>query len=151
MQSLTLQIENLEDSQRLAVALAKVIKAPLEIGLVGGLGAGKTTLVGMILASLGAGNVVSSPTFVLSHEYYLPQFKIEHWDIYRLTSAPEELHDRIQSDVVRLIEWADKDAELLKRMNILVLIDINFSDSLIRKVTIKAEGAIIERLSKALH
>src|SRR5262245_26009535 len=63
----------------------------LVVGLVGPLGAGKTTLVRAVVDGAG-GNpaAVSSPTFVLVQEYP-GRFPIAHLDVYRLKSSQEYL------------------------------------------------------------
>ncbi len=89
-----------------------------EWGLSGQLGAGKTTLVREIVKALGGGDVVSSPTFVLSHEYAVkePALTVEHWDLYRLKSLPEELYYPPDASVLRLIEWPERSDALLARL-----------------------------------
>ena len=103
-------------------ALAQRIAAGLEpgdvLGLVGPLGAGKTTLVRMLLEALGgdAGEVVS-PTFTLV-QHYEARVPLTHVDAYRL-SGPEELrglgHEELfpegadgTSMGATAIEWADR-------------------------------------------
>lgn len=80
----------------------------LSIGLVGELGAGKTTFTKLFLAALGVGEVVSSPTYVLQQNYNTKEFEIEHWDIYRLGDLPVELLDPPETNIIRIIEWANR-------------------------------------------
>lgn len=75
----------------------------------GELGSGKTTLVRSIVQNLGSKVPVSSPTFVLSHEYTIDSGNVlEHWDLYRLSAAPEEILEPPTKDVIRVIEWAER-------------------------------------------
>jgi tRNA threonylcarbamoyladenosine biosynthesis protein TsaE len=79
------------------------------IALIGPLGAGKTTFVRALVAHFGSTDHVSSPTFVLQHEYLLPSGgKVEHWDLFRLQTTPEELELPVSERDVRIVEWAER-------------------------------------------
>ena len=81
--------------------------------LVGDLGAGKTAFVrGLVGATGGDPQDVSSPTFVLMQEY-AGDMTVYHVDLYRL--RPEEvidfepqIHDLIDRGGIVAIEWADR-------------------------------------------
>ena len=92
-----------------AERLAALLVPGITLGLVGELGAGKTTLARYLVKSLGSSEPVSSPTFVLSHEYKLSSGVIvEHWDLYRIKSLPDELRENCPASAIRIIEWADR-------------------------------------------
>ena len=77
----------------------------------GDLGAGKTTLISSIMSLLGVTDEVNSPTYVLQHIYRTNDSQIknvEHWDLYRIGSLPEECEEVVKSDSVRLIEWGER-------------------------------------------
>jgi len=57
------------------------------LGLVGGLGAGKTHFSKGLASGLGFSGAVTSPTFSLVHEYRGGRLPIFHFDFYRLDSA----------------------------------------------------------------
>ena len=59
------------------------------IAMSGQMGSGKTTLVQAIVSQLGSDETVSSPTFGLVHEYYIPNGKLIHMDLYRLEQESE--------------------------------------------------------------
>ena len=89
------------------------------LALVGDLGAGKTQFVKGLAAGLGCRGNVTSPTFVLLHEYAGGRWPLYHFDFYRLESerAAQEigLDDYLKSDGIVVIEWADKFPLLLPR------------------------------------
>jgi len=82
------------------------------LALSGELGAGKTALVRGIAAGLGTpAHQVTSPTFVLIHEYE-GRLPLIHVDLYRLRNGAEAegigLHEYFRGNIVTAIEWADK-------------------------------------------
>lgn len=88
--------------------------APLVFGLSGELGAGKTTLVGGLLAALGHAGPVRSPTYALIEPYHLAGRDIHHCDLYRLRD-PVELNDLGLRDLllprsVLIVEWPERAA-----------------------------------------
>lgn len=98
-------------------AIGRALTGGETLALSGELGAGKTALVRGIAAGLGAPpQAVSSPTFVLIHEYQ-GRLPLVHVDLYRLRSDAEAestgLHDYFHGLTVTAIEWADKFPALL--------------------------------------
>jgi tRNA threonylcarbamoyladenosine biosynthesis protein TsaE len=85
--------------------------------LSGDLGAGKTQFVKGFVAGLGSGAEVTSPTFVLVHEYEDGRLPVYHFDFYRLENSAAVLRlgfdDYVFGDGVSLIEWADRYADLI--------------------------------------
>lgn len=114
MSALSRQLVSLEETDLLAREIATVVAPGDTVALLGGLGAGKTTFTRALVRALGGEDAVTSPTYVLEHEYAVPgRFVIRHWDVYRLGAAPLELLEPTSIDEVRLVEWADKFPELL--------------------------------------
>lgn len=78
----------------------------------GPLGAGKTTLARAFGNALGLEEPVTSPTFVLMHEYVTGRFPALHVDLYRLGEAnahtlQDELLEAVESgESLVLVEWA---------------------------------------------
>ncbi len=112
--------EGMGGAAQALVAQHKIFGAT--IALVGPLGAGKTALVREIASIFGYKDC-SSPTFVLSNVYRLstpPGNEIEHWDVYRLKSPPEELLLPPPPYAARFIEWANLFPELIKEADVVV-------------------------------
>ena len=85
--------------------------------LSGDLGAGKTQFVKGFVAGLGSKSDVTSPTFVLIHEYGDGRLPVYHFDFYRVESREAlsrlGFDDYIFGDGVSLIEWADRYSDLI--------------------------------------
>lgn len=97
------------DTQQFAKEIATRISPGLTVALNGPLGAGKTTFVRYLVKELGSVMAISSPTFVLCHEYKLPSgVRVEHWDLYRVAALPEEFSEPPGADTIRIVEWAEK-------------------------------------------
>jgi tRNA threonylcarbamoyladenosine biosynthesis protein TsaE len=83
----------------------------------GDLGAGKTQFVKGFVAGLGSKADVTSPTFVLLHEYGDGRLPVYHFDFYRVESREAlsrlGFDDYIFGDGVSLIEWADRYSSLI--------------------------------------
>lgn len=94
-------------------------RKPLVFLLYGPLGAGKTVFVKGIGEALGV-DTISSPTFVLVHEYTLTGEveKFFHIDLYRIVDKQEFLHLGIEKDLqpntVTCIEWSENADPIMK-------------------------------------
>jgi tRNA threonylcarbamoyladenosine biosynthesis protein TsaE len=127
---------------RLARALeAAPLAAPLLVTLSGELGAGKTTLVGGLLAALGHAGAVRSPTYTLIEPYRLRQRDIIHCDLYRLRD-PDELDDLGLRELRRpgsilLVEWPEKAAGRLGPADLALLLD--YADPDARSIRLEAQ------------
>ena len=118
-------------AQKYVHALSPRSRATI-VALSGELGAGKTTFVQGVAATLGIRETVASPTFVIEKVYELGGQKWErliHIDAYRLKSA-HELEvlgwKEITADSANLIllEWPERVPELIPRDALRVFIDI---------------------------
>ena len=105
-------LPNLAATERLAAALAPLIRANDAILLEGVLGAGKTAFARALLrAACGDPALeVPSPSFTLVQTYAGPGLTLHHYDLWRLDgpAALEELGwDEARQDAV-LVEWPDR-------------------------------------------
>ncbi|MCA9342745.1 tRNA (adenosine(37)-N6)-threonylcarbamoyltransferase complex ATPase subunit type 1 TsaE [Candidatus Saccharibacteria bacterium] len=107
------QLESLNQEQ--TINIAKSIGFKLQGGecieLIGDIGSGKTTFVRGLAKGAGSSDHISSPTFTISKIYETPNFKIAHFDFYRLHEAgmidheiEEAVHDK---ETVIVVEWSD--------------------------------------------
>lgn len=111
---------SLDDTAALARRIASLLRAGDILALDAPMGAGKTTFVRTLAEAMGTpAGMVSSPTFVLAHQYPTTAGPtLVHVDAYRLTSA-EDLDslgwDRLASAAnIVVIEWAERIAEALE-------------------------------------
>lgn len=119
------------DTARLARILASTLRFGEVVGLQGELGAGKTTLVRSLVGEWrGPESHVASPSFALQHEYPVhldldsSRKKIEHWDLYRLQEAPEDLFEPPDVSTLRLIEWPERSAVVMQQLQVLINIAV---------------------------
>jgi tRNA threonylcarbamoyladenosine biosynthesis protein TsaE len=100
-----------DELRALAAALGRVVGPGDVIGLIGELGAGKTTFVQGLAAGLGVGGV-TSPTFTLIHIHEGGRLVLYHADLYRLEHEAEledvGLDDIYRQDGVCAVEWWDR-------------------------------------------
>ena len=111
----------------LGAALRTSGSGALVIGIEGELGAGKTTLVGGVLAALGVTGAIRSPTYTLIEPYEAAGLHLYHIDLYRLNSAREVealgIRDLLDARAVLLIEWPSRGAGALPTEDLSVAIE----------------------------
>ena len=98
-----------EETEEIALRLAKTLKGTEIIAMFGGLGAGKTAFTRGLARGLGIEDGVSSPTFALVHEYE-GKFPIYHFDMYRINTFDDlyttGFFDYMDNGVM-VIEWSE--------------------------------------------
>ena len=102
-----------KETEELAGTLLKKIKPGSFIFLYGEIGVGKTTFTRYLINQFQKLNKleiteVTSPTFNLLNEYPINNFKINHYDLFRLKSAEEVKNLDLFEDnknIITLVEW----------------------------------------------
>ena len=128
-------------TDRLGQVIGRVLRGGETIALYGPLGAGKTALVRGIAQGLGASPMaVTSPTFVVIHEYHQGRLPLAHIDLYRIRTAHElestGLIEYFSGQTVTAIEWADRGLAALPQDRI----DITLSHRAARSRTIQVRA-----------
>jgi tRNA threonylcarbamoyladenosine biosynthesis protein TsaE len=125
----TLKNQTLKEVQNLAQVLAKKYRhKDVVIGLVGPLGAGKTTFAKSFAAKLGI-RKAKSPSFIISNVYPIGKRKLHHFDFYRLANQKQLAaveFDEILAGINRLmlIEWVDKFPELAEKCDLILTFEV---------------------------
>lgn len=116
----TIKINNLSDLEKFAKSFADSLDRGGVIGLVGDLGAGKTTFVQRVAKALGVKEKVKSPTFILMQSFSTSAAatkrgirRLCHVDAYRLKDDAELFAIGFEeyaadSATLTLVEWADR-------------------------------------------
>ena len=97
------------DTEALAAALARILRAGDVVAVSGELGAGKTTFVRGAARALGVTEPVASPTFTIGHRYDAP-VPVAHLDLYRMNGLdPEEWADLEPyfDGAIAFVEWPE--------------------------------------------
>lgn len=125
---------------KLGSKIAKNLKTPAAIELLGDIGAGKTTLTKGIAKGLEIQEEITSPSFTLSKRYLAPDgTELVHYDFYRLPDPglmSEDLEESVSDpNAVTIVEWAETVADILPKNRIIIKISTNDDGS--REVGIK--------------
>ena len=142
MPTFSLPLPDEAATERLGAALAARLRPRDVVALVGGLGAGKTTLARAVLraASGQPALVVPSPTFTLVEVYDTPGGVFWHFDLYRL-EQPEQVFElgweEARTDGIALVEWAERLGPLLPHERLTVTLSIEGEG---RRATLEGES-----------
>lgn len=156
--TLTIESENLEATDRIGRRLGAALACGQVIALIGPLGSGKTMLVKGMAGGAGVNDLrqVNSPTFVMVNEYdgYSsgPDLRIFHIDAYRLSGSDDLEALGFDEMCVRgavVIEWADRVSELLPTD--VLTIEIEPVDDHRRRLQCTAAGPLARKLIAALR
>ena len=130
-------------TEEFASKFLKKIKPGCSIFLYGEIGVGKTTFIRYLINKFQKINKleiteVTSPTFNLLNEYQINEFKINHYDLFRLKSVEETKNLDLFDDsknTINLIEWPQMVKE--KPKNLIELVFEYGKDHKTRFVQIK--------------
>jgi tRNA threonylcarbamoyladenosine biosynthesis protein TsaE len=151
LNELVIDILDLAATDRLGRLLAETLPDGSVTALIGTLGAGKTRLVQAVAEHSGIQlGVVSSPTFVLLHEYDGDR-PIYHFDAYRLADEEEFRRlgpdDYFEGTGLTFVEWADKFPNVLPEERLEIQIEI--LDGTSRRFRLTAYGEKFSETIKA--
>ena len=132
-----------KETEELAGTFLKKIKPGCCIFLYGEIGVGKTTFIRYLINQFQKLNKleiteVTSPTFNLLNEYQINDFKINHYDLFRLKSTEEIKNLDLFEDnknIITLVEWPQIIKE--KPKNLIELVFEYGKDHKTRSVQIK--------------
>ena len=108
-------VKSLDHLNKISEVILKKLDKKDCLFLIGEIGVGKTTLTRCLINNLQRQKGLSqtevlSPTFNLLYEYEISDFKIMHYDLYRIKETKELKHLGIFSeelDAVKIVEWPD--------------------------------------------
>jgi tRNA threonylcarbamoyladenosine biosynthesis protein TsaE len=120
--AIVVDLPRAEATEALGRALAACVGPGMSIGLIGDLGAGKTTLARGFLRALGVEGRIKSPSYSLLELYEVSSLYLYHFDFYRLID-PEEWHgsgfrEYFNPQAICLVEWPEKAAGLLPALDL---------------------------------
>ena len=132
-----------KETEELASTFLKKIKPGCFVFLYGEIGVGKTTFIRYLINQFQKLNKleiteVTSPTFNLLNEYQINDFKINHYDLFRLKSTEEIKNLDLFEDnknTMTLVEWPQIIKE--KPKNLIELVFEYGKDHKTRSVQIK--------------
>ena len=108
-------VKSLDHLNKISEIILKKLDKKDCLFLIGEIGVGKTTLTRYLINNLQKQKGLSltevlSPTFNLLYEYEINDFKIMHYDLYRIKETKELKHLGIFSeelDAIKIVEWPD--------------------------------------------
>jgi tRNA threonylcarbamoyladenosine biosynthesis protein TsaE len=114
----TIRTRSRSETVGVGASIAEFLRAGDVVILSGELGAGKTALSSGIIAALGCGDQVTSPTFTIMRHHPLAHGgEVLHLDAYRLT-GPDDAEDiglleLLDRGAIAIIEWGERIADAL--------------------------------------
>lgn len=103
---------SVEDTKRIAAALAQCVQPGDIVMLTGDLGAGKTQFAQGFGEALDIDEPIVSPTFNIVLTYPQGRVPLYHFDLYRLDSEDQlediGFYELVEGDGVSLVEWGER-------------------------------------------
>jgi tRNA threonylcarbamoyladenosine biosynthesis protein TsaE len=116
------------ETEAIGRQFAKELNVGSILALEGELGSGKTQFTKGLVAGLESSAPVTSPTFIIIHEYPGGRLPIYHFDFFRLENresvAQLGLDDYFFGDGISVIEWADRFPESIPEQARWILFEI---------------------------
>ena len=135
------------NSEKETIELGKKIASSLKKGMIivltGDLGSGKTKLTEGILTYFGLQEEISSPTFTIVNEYNAKEFKIFHFDVYRLSDVDEFFAiggEEYYEKGVSIVEWGEMIEEILPQDYIKITFSRDLENENTREINIECKG-----------
>jgi tRNA threonylcarbamoyladenosine biosynthesis protein TsaE len=134
---------SVDETRKLAAALAELARPGDLLVLAGDLGAGKTAFVQGFGRGLDVAEPITSPTFTLAQQYE-GRLVVHHLDVYRLAHLAEVaelgLSELLDEGGVTLIEWGDAIAPLLPGDYLEVRLTYGEADDDERRIALRPVG-----------
>ncbi len=115
-----------QETHDLGAQLAHLLNPGDVVLLIGGLGAGKTTLVKGIAQGLGCLGEVTSPTFTIRHNYP-GRIDLVHADLWRLERTAElydlAFEEELEQGSVVVAEWGEAAESLFADQALVIKLD----------------------------
>jgi tRNA threonylcarbamoyladenosine biosynthesis protein TsaE len=133
-------IKHKKDLQAAGKKLLKNYSNSRIFAFYGEIGAGKTTLIKAICESLGATDLVSSPSFTIINEYRQSKGEpLYHIDLYRIKNRNEMLdlgiEEYFSSGSYCFIEWPEIIEEILPASTVKIIISVGINEQRILEIT----------------
>jgi hydrolase, P-loop family len=133
------KVLNFEEIDELVVKMARKLRKGGCLGLIGDLGAGKTTFTKKICKEYNINENIKSPTFTYVIEYQSGDVTVYHFDAYRIINSEEiyeiGFEDYIgEENSVVIVEWANNIIDEMPEDTIYV--EINHNGENTREVSV---------------
>ena len=132
-------------TEAVGTALGKILPAGTVIAYRGDLGAGKTAFTRGLARGLGAGDMVTSPTYTIVNEYLGGRLPLFHFDMYRLGSSDDlwdiGWEDYLDRNGICAVEWSENVADAMEDA-ITITIEKLGEDS--RRITIEGGDTLAD-------
>ena len=133
------------ETEKIGIALGKVLKAGTIIAYRGDLGAGKTAFTRGLARGLGSEEMVTSPTYTIVNEYLGGRMPLFHFDMYRLASSDDlwdiGWEDYLDRNGICAVEWSENVDDAMENA-IYITIEKLGEDS--RRITLEGGSALAD-------
>ena len=106
------------ETEAVGAALGKILTPGTVLAYRGDLGAGKTAFTRGLARGLGAGDMVTSPTYTIVNEYLGGRLPLFHFDMYRLASSDDlwdiGWEDYLDREGICAVEWSENVEDALE-------------------------------------